>query len=55
MVPWTSDLGVRATTPLREALSRIATDEGQLVVVVDEQGIVRGVLDEEAVRMHVVG
>jgi hypothetical protein len=55
MVPWTSDLGVRSTTPLREALARLADGEAAktLVVVVDEQGIVRGVLDEEAVRSRV--
>jgi Zn-dependent protease len=54
MVPWTSQLGVRATTPLREALSRLAEPGGRMVVVVDETGIVRGVLDEEAVRSRIV-
>jgi hypothetical protein len=54
MVPWTSGIGVRTHAPLREALARLTEPETQLVVVVDEKGIVRGVLDEDAVRSRVV-
>jgi Zn-dependent protease len=54
MVPWSSGIGVRTHAPLREALARLAEPQTKLVVVVDEKGIVRGVLDEYAVRARLV-
>jgi Zn-dependent protease len=50
MIPWTADLGVSADAPLSTALERLATASTPVVVVVDREGVVRGVLDEYAVR-----
>lgn len=50
MVPWTSDLGMPAETPLLTALKRLSDAHADVVVVVDAKGVVRGVLDEGAVR-----
>jgi hypothetical protein len=47
MVPWTSDIAVRSTEPVTTALGRLA--RGSVVVVVDESGTVRGVLDPSVV------
>jgi Zn-dependent protease len=50
MVPWTSDLGIPSDAPLTGALERLSRKDVDVVVVLDRQGIVRGVLDESAVR-----
>ena len=47
MVPWTSEIAVRSTEPVTSALGRLAN--GSVVVVVDENGTVRGVLDPSVV------
>ncbi len=48
MVPWTSDIAVRSTEPVTRALGRLA--RGSVVVVLDENGTVRGVLDPSMVE-----
>jgi Zn-dependent protease len=50
MVPWSPALGMPADAPLMGALKRLADKHAPLVVVVDSAGVVRGVLDEAAVR-----
>lgn len=52
MVPWTSDLGMPSDAPLLGALERLSGEGVDVVVVLDQQGIVRGVLDETSVREH---
>lgn len=53
MVRWSPELGVRTDAPLRDALERLAHRSTIVVVVVDEKGVVRGVLDENAVRTRI--
>jgi Zn-dependent protease len=53
MVPWSSDLGMRTDTPLSTAVERLAKGDATLIVVVDERGVVRGVLDEHSIRENV--
>jgi Zn-dependent protease len=50
MVPWTHDISVRSDEPLSSALGRLAS--GSVLVVVDDNGTVRGVLDGASVREH---
>ncbi|MEX2394532.1 MAG: hypothetical protein WD826_08650, partial [Actinomycetota bacterium] len=49
MIPWTSELAIRADAPLERAIDRLATGQ-QPLIVIDEKGVVRGVLDEVAIR-----
>lgn len=53
MVPWSADLGIKFDTPLERAIERLATGQRTLVVV-DEKGVVKGVLDEGAIRNKLV-
>jgi Zn-dependent protease len=53
MIPWTSELGIRADAPLERAIDRLASGQ-QPLIVIDEKGVVRGVLDEVAVRSRLV-
>ncbi len=55
MVPWSPTLGVRSTAPLAEALERLADQRTPIVVIVDDKGVVRGVLDEAGVRARLAG
>lgn len=50
MVPWTTDLGMPTDAPVVRALQRLSDDHTAVVVAVDHDGVVRGVLDEGAVR-----
>jgi hypothetical protein len=55
MVKWNPQLGVRTSAPLMHALERLADRTTPVVVVVDEKGVVRGVIDETAVRARLAG
>jgi hypothetical protein len=55
MVPWSADLGMPSDAPLVGALQRLSRDGVDVVVVLDREGVVRGVLDEGAVRDHLAG
>lgn len=50
MVPWTHDLGMPMDAPLVRALQRLSDEQTSIVVAVDADGVVRGVLDAGAVR-----
>ncbi len=50
MIPWSADLNVSSDTSLVRALEKLANERAPIVVVVDGEGVVRGVLDEEIVR-----
>lgn len=50
MIPWTPNIGLPADEPLTSALERLASSAAGALVVLDDGGIVRGVLDEETVR-----
>jgi Zn-dependent protease len=50
MIPWTSDLNVPADASLISALEKLSSRATPILVVIDKQGVVRGVLDEDAVR-----
>ncbi len=50
MVPWTNDIAVRADEPVDSALSRLS--RRPLLVVLDDRGAVKGVLDRTCVREH---
>jgi Zn-dependent protease len=53
MVPWTSGIACSAGEPLERALERLATNHDTVLVVLDEHGVVRGVLDTDAVRERI--
>lgn len=55
MVPWSSRLSCSASDPLTTALERMAATGTGAVVVLDEEGVVRGVLSEDGVRAHLRG
>jgi CBS domain-containing protein len=55
MIPWTNELGMPSDAPLKGALERLSRNDVDCVVVLDQQGIVRGVLDEGAVRAQLAG
>ena len=55
MVPWSPDLGMPSDAPLMGALQRLSKDGVDVVVVLDREGVVRGVLDEGAVREQLAG
>jgi Zn-dependent protease len=55
MVPWTTDLGMPSDAPLSGALERLSREDVDCVVVLDREGVVRGVLDEGAVRAQLAG
>jgi len=48
MVPWTTDLAVHSEDPMSGTLARLA--KGSVLVVLDDNGTVRGVLDRTCVR-----
>ena len=55
MVPWTTDLGMPTDAPVVRALQRLSDDNTAVVIAVDPNGVVRGVLDEGAVREQLRG
>lgn len=50
MIPWTPNIGLPADSPLPDALERLAASRAGALVVLDERGVVRGVLDADTVR-----
>lgn len=50
MVPWTSDLALDGDVPIAVALQRLAESGRDVLVVLGEGGVVRGVLDADSVR-----
>ncbi len=50
MIPWTPDIALGADVPITSALQRLASSEAGVLVVLDEAGVVRGVIDTEGVR-----
>jgi CBS domain-containing protein len=48
MIPWTHDLSVSSDEPISVAIERFAKSD--VLVVVDESGTVRGVLDRQTVK-----
>ena len=50
MLPWTPDMTLDASTPLEQGLARLRATPGGVIVVLDERGVVRGVLNEDIVR-----
>jgi Zn-dependent protease len=55
MIPWSSQLSVTADDPLRSALERMAALQADAVVVLDGEGVVRGVLSKDGVRANISG
>lgn len=55
MVPWSSGLSCSASDPLPTALHRMAASGAGAVVVLDERGVVRGVLSSDGVRAQIRG
>jgi CBS domain-containing protein len=54
MVPWTKGISVRGSEPLDRALEQLARQPSRVLVVLDEEGVVRGVLDGQSVRSNLV-
>ena len=52
MVPWTSAISIKSSEPLERALEQLAQQPGRVLVVLDDDGIVRGVLDDQSVRAN---
>jgi Zn-dependent protease len=50
MIPWTSDIALPAAAPISLALEQLASTEAGVLVVLDEGGVVRGVIDAESVQ-----
>ncbi len=50
MIPWTPDIALNWDVPITSALQRLASPGTAVLVVLDESGIVRGVIDNEGVR-----
>jgi hypothetical protein len=50
MIPWTAELNMPSDAALLGALEKLAAKAAPLVVVVDREGVVRGILDEDSVR-----
>jgi len=55
MVRWTPDIACRATDPLNIALKRMADGGADVVVVLDEGGVARGVLSSDVVGERLRG
>jgi hypothetical protein len=55
MVRWTPDLACRVTDPLSVALKRMAAAGADVVVVLDETGVARGVLSSDGVGERLRG
>jgi hypothetical protein len=55
MVHWTPDIACRVTDPLNIALKRMAESGAEVVVVLDESGVARGVLSSDAVDERLRG
>jgi Zn-dependent protease len=55
MIPWTSRLAYPARAPLQQALERLAIEDCGVLVVVDDDGSVVGVLDHAGVRARLDG
>jgi hypothetical protein len=49
MLRWTPDLACRVSDPLKLALNRMAASGADVVVVLDEGGVARGVLSSDGV------
>ncbi len=52
MVPWTSGISISSSESLEHALEQLARQPGRVLVVLDDEGIVRGVLDDQSVRAN---
>lgn len=55
MVPWRRELSCAVGDPIAGALERLGSARGGVVVVLDERGVVRGVLSREGVRSRLGG
>ena len=55
MVRWTPDIACRVTDPLKVALKRMAGSGADVVVVLDEGGVARGVLSSDGVADRLRG
>jgi Zn-dependent protease len=55
MIPWSPDIALRSDAPAGAALERLAASPSGVLVVLDEGGIVRGVLDAEGVQARLEG
>ena len=50
MIPWTPDIALPAGAPISLVLEQLAASEAGVLVVLDEGGVVRGVIDSEGVQ-----
>jgi len=55
MLRWTPDLACRVTDPVKVALQQMATSGAEVVVVLDELGVARGVLSSDGVGERLRG
>jgi len=50
MIPWTPDIALPSDAPISSVLEHLATAGAGVLVVLDEGGVVRGVIDADGVR-----
>jgi Zn-dependent protease len=55
MIPWTPDIALRSDAPAGTTLERLAASSSGVLVVLDDGGVVRGVLDAEGIQAHLGG
>jgi Zn-dependent protease len=55
MIPWTPEIALSADAPISSALERLAASGPGVLVVLDEGGVVRGVIDSEGVQARLGG
>lgn len=50
MIPWTPDIALNADVPIGSAIQRLVASPSGVLVVLDDGGVVRGVIDTDGVR-----
>ena len=50
MIPWTPDIALNADVPIGSAIQRLIASRSGVLVVLDDVGVVRGVIDTDGVR-----
>jgi Zn-dependent protease len=50
MIPWTPEIALQAEAPISRVLEMLATSDSGVLVVLDESGVVRGVIDSEGLQ-----
>jgi hypothetical protein len=55
MIPWTPDIALPSDASIPSVLEQLAASSAGVLVVLDEGGVVRGVIDTDGVRERLGG